>query len=178
MGKKKSDKGLEIKLAEVKPAIEARIVCKNCGKDFKYTKSVELHQQCPRCNAPLGRDLKKEEKDVKRTSRRVIIYDFLKRNKKYLLFVGIIMTVTAIAWNVLGYFLELFPKYGWWIALMSLPFIALSFICSSTISLKSTSTKIRIFSWLAVILNVIAIAAVIVTAIPELNQKLLDLYRL
>jgi DNA-directed RNA polymerase subunit RPC12/RpoP len=176
--KSNADKGLEIKKDEVKDAIKARIVCKNCGKDFEYTKSVELHQQCPRCNAPLGRDLNKEEKDVKRTARRVIVYDFLRRNKKYLLFVGVLMTVAAITWNILGFFLQLFSQHGWWISLMSLPFIIISFICSSTISLRSTSTKIRVFSWLAVILNIIAIAAVIVTAIPQLNENLLTAYRL
>ncbi|MDR0462306.1 MAG: hypothetical protein LBG88_03170 [Christensenellaceae bacterium] len=179
MGKKKvtEDKGLEIKHDDVPEAIKGRIICKQCGKDFEYTKSVELHQQCPRCNAPLGRNLKDENKDVKRTQRRIIVYDFFRRYKKYFLFVAVFMTIGAIAWNVLGFFLQLFSQHGWWIALLSLPFVALSSVLSSTLSLKSTSKKIRIYSWLAIILNAIAIATIVVTCVPQLNEKLLEAYK-
>jgi len=158
-----------------KQALKDRVICKKCGKDVEYTKAVEMHQNCPRCKAPLGRDLKEENKQAKR----IINYDLLMRLKKYFLFFAFVLTTIAIAFNSILFFTQVFANRGWWIALMSLPLVGLSFLfmLSGALKLKSKSKKLRFFSWLVIILNIVAISAIVITAVPQLNDKLLEWYK-
>lgn len=153
--------------------IKGRIICKKCGKDIEYTKGVELFKNCPRCHAPLERNLEKENKDVKK----VINYDLTKRLKKYLLFPALFLAGLALAYSIVGFFTELFANHGWWLAFVSLPLIIVSMLLTKFPRLKTTSKKYKVFSWIAFVLNIIAFAAFIVTVIPDVNAKLLEWYR-
>ena len=166
------NKSLKIRDDEQKQAMKNRLICKKCGKDVEYTNTIEIHTNCPRCRAPLGRDLGKEHKQAKR----VYMYDFLRRNKKYFLYISIFLTIFAIGYNVVGFFAQLFSKHGWYFALLSIPFVVFSSLATSALFLKTSSRKIRILSLIAIILNLIAIAAIVVTSVPELNEKLMELY--
>jgi len=151
---------------------QGRVICKKCGKDIEFTKGSELFLKCPRCKNKIERDLATEDKEVKK----VIKYDILRRSKKYLLQIGFVITCGAIAYNIVGFFSEWFTSGYWWLALLSLPFVALSFACTRITRLKSASKRHRVFAWLALGLNVLALAIIAVTAVPEINTKLSELY--
>ena len=151
--------------------VQGRVICPKCGKDIEYTKAVELFQNCPRCGAPLGRDMNKETAEVKK----VIKYDFIRRTKKYFLPLGLFITALCVAYNIVGFFTQLFVRH-WWLALITLPFVSVSILITNYSRLASTSKKWRIIAWLVVMLNVAAIALIIVTCIPDVNAKLGHLY--
>jgi len=158
-----------------KQQLRERVICQKCGKDVEFTKSVEVLSVCPRCKAPLGRDLKKETKEAKR----IINFAFLMRLKKYFLFFAFALTCTAIAYNFILFFSQVFTGGYWWAALCSLPLIAMSCLLMFTgsLKLKSPNKVLRFFSWICVILNIVALCAVAITAVPQLNDKLLELYK-
>jgi len=162
------DKGIS------KEDFKSNVICKKCGKDIEFLKTVELHLKCPRCKTPLERDLAKENKHGKK----VINYDFFRRNKKYFLYVGLISTALALVYNIGGFFLQLFAQHGFWYALISAPFVLISLTFTSITRLKSKSKKHRILEWTLLILNIIAIVAIIITVIPPLNDKLLEWYQI
>ena len=164
---------IEIKNDEQKQELKSRVICKNCGKDVEFTKTSQLHRTCPRCKAPLDRDIAKEQKQVKG----IINFDFLRKAKRYFLFFAFALSCIAIGYNCILFFTQVFSDKGWWIALMSIPLVVLSIIFSSSIRLKSTSKKMRVFSWLVLILNIVAIAAIVVTSVPQINDKLTELYK-
>ena len=156
-----------------KKELKSRVICKSCGKDIEFTKTSELHMNCPRCKAPLNRDIAKENKAVKR----IINFAFLRKMKRYFLFYAFLFSSIAIAYNCILFFTQVFADHGWWIALMSIPLVVLSIIFSTSIRLKSTSKRMRVFSWLIILLNIIAVLAVVITAVPQLNDKLLEWYK-
>ena len=151
----------------------SRIICKKCGKDVEFTKTVTVHLDCPRCKAPLGRDLKQEGKDVNRSERKEITYAFLRQYKKYFLFFALIATITAITLNCIFFFTQVLEKYGWTI---SVPFVVFSLACSGTLGFKSSSRKIRVLSWIVILLNAAAIACIIMTSIPSFNDSVREWY--
>jgi len=151
---------------------EGRVICKKCGKDIEFTLGSELFLKCPRCRNKVERDLKSENKE----SKKIIKFDLLRRSKKYLLHFGVLLTALALTYNIFGFFSSLFANHGWWLALVSLPLVALSVACTRITRLKSASKKYRFFAWLAIGLNLAALAVICITALPELNARLLTLY--
>jgi len=151
---------------------QSRVICKKCGKDIEFTKGVELHLDCPRCKTKLERDLGKEAKHAKK----IINYAWFMKNKKYFLYVSFGLAIAAIIYNVALFFTQVFANDLWWLALMSIPLVIFSVVFTSFPRLKSTRIKHRIFAWATLVLNVIAIAAIVTTSIPELNDRLLDWY--
>jgi len=151
---------------------QGRVICKKCGKDIEFTKGSELFLRCPRCHAKVERDLKEENQEVQK----VIKYDLLRRSKRYLLQIGFVLTCIAIAYCAVGFFSEWFTSRDWWLALLALPFVAISFAFTRITRLKSATKRYRVFAWLALILNVIALAFIVVTAVPDINNRLHELY--
>jgi len=151
---------------------QGRVICKKCGKDIEYTMGSTLHLKCPRCQAKIERDLKSENKEVDQ----IIKYDIIRRAKKYSLQFGFVLTCIAIAYNIVGFFTEWFSSGYWWLGLMSIPLVLLSFAFTRTTRLKSSSKKYRFFAWLALILNVVAVLLIVITSVPYINEKLVELY--
>jgi len=152
--------------------MQGRVICKNCGKDINFTKTVRLHLNCPRCNAALERNIDQEYKQAKR----VINYDFYLRNKKYFLYLGLVLASMALAFNTIGFFTQLFVNGRFWIALLSLPFVLINIAIIHFPRLKSQSRKHKILAWLLLVLNILAILAIIATAIPQLNDAIYRWY--
>jgi uncharacterized C2H2 Zn-finger protein len=151
---------------------KSRVICKKCGKDIEFTLGSELFVRCPRCNAKIERDLATENKEAKK----IIKFDIFRRSKRYHLHIGFIFTLIALAYNTVGFFAGLFAGDMWWLALVSLPLVLLSYALVRVTRYKSASRKYRFFAWLALILNTVALAAVVITAVPYINEKLMDLY--
>jgi len=140
---------------------KGRVICKKCGKDIDFTLGSELFQKCPRCNGKIDRDIVAEDKQAKK----IIKFDILRRAKKYTLEFGVFFALAAIAWNIIGFYGEWFEDGKWWLALLSLPFIAISYICTRITRLKSASKRYRILAWAALILICIALALSIATTV-------------
>ena len=151
---------------------KGRVICKKCGKDIEFTLESELFRKCPRCGARVERDIEAETAEAKK----IIKYDIMKRAKKFTLHFGIFLTAVALAWNITGFFTGLFAGNFWWLAMLSLPLIALSYALTRVTRLKSASKRYKFFAWLALVLNLIALAAVVVTAVPVINEKLIEWY--
>ena len=107
---------------------------------------------------------------------KVIKYDLLRVSKKYLLYIGFALTGLAITYCIVGFFSEWFTSRFWWLALLAIPFVVLSFLCIRITKLKSASKRYQVFAWLALSVNIVAIAIITVTAIPEINSKFHELY--
>jgi len=153
---------------------KGRVICKKCGKDIEFTKGSTLHLKCPRCQSKVERDLKAENKEAEK----IIKYDILRRAKKYSLQFGFVLTCIAIAYNIVGYLTEWFgmgPTH-WWLGLMSIPIVLLSFAFTRITRLKSASKKYRFFAWLALILNIVAVLVIVITSVPYLSEKLTEAY--
>ena len=170
--RKKNKNSIPIRNDKEKEAIKGRVICKKCGKDVEFTKTSELHQLCPRCKTPLDRNLAKEGKELKR----IIYYGFFRRYKKFFLFVAVVMTAAALAFNIIGFLTQWFSSREWWMSMLSIPFVLLSSLMSCTGSFRSTSKKFRVFSWIAVSLNIIAAIAIVITSVPQLNDMLYKAY--
>ena len=153
--------------------MKGRVICKKCGKDIEFKKTVRLHLKCPRCSSVLERNIDEEYK----TSKRVITYDFFRRNKKYFLYLGFFLTAGALAYNIIGFFTQLFANHGFWLALLSIPLVLVSIGFTHFPRLKSQSKRHRFFAWTTLILNIVAVAAIIITSVPQINEYLLELYR-
>jgi len=149
-----------------------KVVCKKCGKVTEYTKGVKMYTRCPLCNEPLERDLVKEEKEGKA----IIKYSLLRRSKRYFIYIGLVLTAISIAYNVIGFFTQLFDNGFWWLALMSLPLVIISAVLSTYARFKSSMKRYRFMSWLIVVINIVALAAIAVTAVPYLNTLFAELY--
>jgi len=147
---------------------QGRVICKKCGKDIEFIMGSDLFVRCPRCKNKVERDLATENKEAKK----IIKYDILRRSKKYLLQIGFVLTCIALAWNIAGFFSEWFASGYWWLALMSIPLVLLSLATTRVTRMKSASKKYRFFAWLALGLNIFALAVIAVTAIPYLNELL------
>jgi len=152
---------------------QGRVICKKCGKDIEFTLGSELFLKCPRCKNKVERDLKTEQKEAKK----IIKYDILRRSKKYILHFGFLLTIGAIAYNLVGFLTEWFSSGYWWLGLMSLPFVVLSSICTFITRKKSASKLYKMFAWVVWGLNLAALALIIVTSIPQLNEMLMEAYR-
>jgi len=175
MSSKKKPTGVNKAIQQGTPIekLESRVICKNCGKDIEFKKTVRLHLKCPRCSQPLERDINKEYKQANR----IIRYDLFRRSKKYFLHIGLVFAAIALAYNIIGFFTQVFANHGWWLALVSIPFVLLSLFLMSYARLKNTtSKKLRILSWSIIILNFLAVAAIVITAVPYLNERLLEWY--
>ena len=152
---------------------QGRVICKKCGKDIEFTLGSELFLRCPRCKGKIERDIKSEGKEAEK----IIKFDLFRRSKKYLLQISFVLTSIAIAYNITGFFCGLFEPPLWWLALMSLPLVAVSYVCAAVARKKSAAKRYRIWAWVAVGLIGFAIAAIVVTVIPDINEKLMELYR-
>jgi len=150
-----------------------RVICKKCGKDVEFKKTVKLHMDCPRCKTPLERNINQEYKQ----SKKIITYDFFRRNRKNFLYLSLFLTAIAITFNVVGFFTQLFYNYGWWWALVTIPLVITSISLTHFPRLKSESKKHRILTWLLCVLFVVAISAIVITAVPYLSERLVDIYR-
>ena len=151
---------------------QSRVICKKCGKDIEFTMGSTLHLKCPRCGSKIERDLARENKEAEK----IVKYDIMRRAKKYSLQFGFVLTCIAIAYNIVGFFTEWFKSGYWWLGFMSIPLVLLSFAFTRITRLKSASKKYRFFAWLALILNVVAVLVIIVTSVPYINEKLVELY--
>jgi len=152
--------------------MHGRVICKKCGKDIEFKKTVRVHMTCPRCNEALERSLDSEYKQA----RKIISYDFFRRNKKYFLYLGLALTAGALAWNIIGFFTQLFANHGFWLGLLSIPLVVLSLAVTNYPRLKSASKKYRVLTWLMLMLNVIAVVAIIITSVPYINERLAEAY--
>jgi phage FluMu protein Com len=144
-----------------KKEFQDRVLCKTCGKDIEFTKGMNLFLKCPRCKKPLERSLKQEVKQ----SNQIIYYDFIRKNRRYFVFVGIALALIAIAYNIVGYLCCLFDNDMWWLALMSLPLVAISCLLTFYTRFKNTTHKYAIMSWVLLGLNIGATVLIIVSAI-------------
>ena len=163
------NKGIEKGVATSQ--FEGRVICKKCGKDIEFTLGTELHRKCPRCGAVVERNIKHEEHQAGK----IIKWDILRRSKKTWLLFGLFLAGVAVAYNIAGFFTCLFADGRWWLALMSIPFIVGAYFCIRVTRKKSASGKYKFFAWTAGGVLILAAALVVVTAIPELSEKVKDL---
>lgn len=150
----------------------SRVICKKCGKDIEFTLGSELFLKCPRCQNRVERNLADENKGAKK----IIKYDILRRSKKYLLQFGFVLTLLVLAYNTVGFFCGLFDDGKWWLALLSLPFVAIAYVFVRITYKKSASKKYRVFSFITFGLVALTAAVVVVTAVPLFSEKLMGLY--
>ena len=147
------------------------VVCKKCGKEVQFTLGSQLFLKCPRCNARVERDIKREEKQAKK----IIKWDILRRSKKAQLSFGFMLTILAIGYNVLGFFLGWFGDAwvtnGWWFGLLSIPFVIISYFCIKGTKKGSASAKYRFYARLALIVNFIALLIIVATCVPFVSDK-------
>ncbi|MCL2228591.1 MAG: hypothetical protein FWC00_02045 [Firmicutes bacterium] len=166
---KNKGRSVPIKNEAMKQELKSRVICKTCGKDIEFTKTVKMHSDCPRCNTPLDRDFKAEQK----SARHIINYDFLKTLRRYYVFIALVLVSVAIAFNVSLFFSLVIQVEGWWIALCSLPLVAISvWLSCKSIRFKSKTKMLRICSWCVFVLNIVAIILIIITSIPQVNYAL------
>jgi len=149
-----------------------RVICKKCGKDIEFTLESELFQKCPRCKNKVERCLDAEGQEAKK----IIKFDLLRRSKKYLLHIAIFIVSLAIAYNITGFFAGLFAENLWWLGLLSLPLVAVSYIFARVGMKKSAAKRYKVLGWIAVGLNLVALALIVVTAVPYINERLMALY--
>jgi DNA-directed RNA polymerase subunit RPC12/RpoP len=147
------------------------VVCKKCGKDVEFTLGSKLFMKCPRCGARIERNLKKEEQQAKG----IIKDDIKRRNKHAWLSVGFFLTIVSIAYSIAGFFTNLFLNGDWYLALFALPLIVISYFCMRRTRDHSASRLFRFYARLALIVNFVALALIIVTAWPWLTDKVMDL---
>ena len=150
---------------------EGRVICKKCGKDIEFTLQSELFQKCPRC----GKVVERQAKDETKRAGRIIKWDILRRSKRAMLRIGAFLSVVAITYNLTGFFTGLFNKplgngTFWWLALLSLPLVVLAYFCMRTTYVKSASKKYKFFAWLSFSLVIIALALIVITAVPDFNK--------
>lgn len=147
-----------------------KVICKKCGKEIEFLLEGKFFQKCPRCNARVERNLKQEGKQAKR----IIVLDILRRSKRAQLHFGFILTMISFAYSVTGFFTGIFTGNRWWLALLSLPFVVLAFFLMKGTRQKSASKKYKFYAWLALIINFVAFALIVVTAVPPLNTMLAE----
>jgi hypothetical protein len=147
---------------------QGRVICKKCGKDIEFTLGSQLFQRCPRCNIRVERDIASEEKQA----RKIVKWDILRRSKKTMLTLGFILTLGAIAYNVIGHFTDIFDDGHWWFALFSLPAVVCGYLCINITRFRSASKLYKFYAWLAVGLCVLALLIIIATAVPAISVYL------
>lgn len=143
------------------------VICKKCGKEVEFTLGSQLFLKCPRCNARIERDLKKEEKKAKK----IIKWDILRRSKKAQLSFGFTLTILALVYNTIGFFAGMFDEM-WWLGLFSVPFVILSYFLMKGTRKGSASVKYRFYAWLALIINLCVLLVIIATSVPLIADEL------
>ena len=145
------------------------VICKKCGKEVEFTLGSTLFLKCPRCNARVERDIKREEKQAKK----IIKWDILRRSKKAQLAFGFFLTVLAAGYNILGFFLGWFEP-NWWMGLFSIPFIIIAYFCIRGTKTQSASKKYKFYAWLAGWVVLAAIIVVVATTVPAIADWIRD----
>ena len=102
--------------------------------------------------------------------KRVIRFDFFLQHKKYFLYVAFALTVGALTWTVLGFLGHLFSGGRWWLALLALPLVIVSFLFTNFPRLASRSKRHRILQWFVLIANIIATLLIITVSVPQVND--------
>ena len=168
------NKGIEKGVNEQQ--FQDKVICKKCGKEVDFTLGSTLFLKCPRCDARVERDLKKEEKKANK----IIKWDILWRSKKAQLSFGFTLTLLAAGYNILGFFLGWFQdtwvNNGWWFGLFSAPFIIISYFCIKGTKTGSASLKYRFYARLALIVNFAALLVIIATTVPFLSDKISEFF--
>ena len=141
---------------------ESRVICKKCGKDVEFTLGSELFVRCPRCNKRMERDLKQENKKANR----IISLDILRRSKRAQLSLGFFLTVAVLVYNIVGFLTDLFAGGNWWLGLLGIPFIVLSYFLIKGTKTGSASAKYRFYARLALIVNFAVLLVIIATSVP------------
>ena len=148
------------------------IICRKCGKDVEITKGVTVFTNCPRCGAPLGRDLMAENNEIKAVETKRIRYAFFKRIKKYFLPFSLALTCVALGYSIIGFFAGLFHKYGWFLGLAVLPLTVISAVITDYERIKSLPVYYRYMAYALIALNVLSLILIAVTSIPAVNNLL------
>ena len=160
------NKGIEKGVSEAQ--FQDKVICKKCGKEIEFTLGSQLFLKCPRCNARVERDIKKEEKQAKK----IIKWDVLRRSKKARLSFGFLLTVLSLKFNIIGFFSGWFDV-NWWLALLPLPFVIVSHLCAMGTK-TGASAKYRFYARLALIVNFVAILVIAATSTPFISDMIND----
>jgi DNA-directed RNA polymerase subunit RPC12/RpoP len=156
--------GIEAGIPEQR--FSGKVICKKCGKEVEYTLGSRLFEKCPRCGARMERDIAKEEQQAGK----IVKADILSRSKRTQLHIGFLLTAAAIVYNITGFFTHLFDGQMWWLALVSLPFVVVSFFLMRGTRTGSASKLYRFYAWLALVVNFVAILLIIATAVPPVSE--------
>ena len=162
------------------------VLCPKCGMDIENAAGATTPAsgtplangkpsagvtKCPRCGVDLNAPVSGGK------TIRIIHFGLINRAKKYFLHFALLLTCAALAYNITMFFTQVFVVHGWWLALLSLPFVVLSVFMTNYARLRSDNKMYRRLAWCVVILNVIAAATIIVTSLPQVNAELVSLYR-
>ena len=142
-----------------------KVICKKCHKEVEFLMGSELFLKCPRCAARVERDIKQEEKQVKK----IISLDILRRSKRAQLALGFTLMAMAVGYAVIGFFTGLFDPH-WWLGLIAIPFLILSFFLIRGTKKGSASAKYRFYAWLALWVNLAALIIVVALSVPTSVQ--------
>jgi hypothetical protein len=151
-------------------AFDRKVICHKCSKEIEFVLGGKYHKRCPRCSGKLERCFKQEGAEAKK----VIKLDILRRSKRTMLSIGFVLTAIALGYNIIGFFTGLFADGQWYFALCSLPLLILSYFCMQITKEKSASKKYRLYARIALIVNFVALAVLVVTAVPYLSDLLHD----
>jgi len=149
--------------------VQERVICEKCGKDIEITEGASP-QKCPRCESTIECGGARPNKLIER----IIKYDLLRRSKKYVVHFAVVLVGLAIAFNITGFFTGLFSNGFWWLALLSLPLVAVSYVFARVAMKKAVARRYKVLAWIVVGLNAFALACVVVTSVPYINELLMD----
>jgi len=165
------NKGIEQGVSEEK--FDSKVICKKCDKAIEFTLGSKLFVKCPRCNARVERDLKKENKQANK----IIGLDILARSKRLWLIVGLICVILGAGFNVFNFFYPVIPTNLWGLGFLTLVLIIPGAFFIMVTRYKSASKMYKFYAWLAgwIVLAAIAVTLLSIPYIANWARDLLGL---